>query len=196
MKWFLVPLLVLISQPAMGNSMTSDPPDMAAYFDEIRATGVTEMGASHLSSVAGIRLGETIFQFFFDEDSGCYGRSYSSTSCGLPGEDPEERRLRLAEIWRKRKVAISSLLPFVDADGSGFVTTDEARVFRDLVEFGYLAAMLSAEDPVSVEELATAACEEIEQATIKLETYLETNQRVEAAGLEPFPAIAVEADAR
>ena len=166
--------------------------DLETYIEGIRASGISEMGRNHLRMIAGICVGSTILEYRFDEASGRYWPSYMSAKCPKPGAVALE-----IESWRKFKVSESDKLlprlkPFADANGSGFVTTEEASEFRWLIEYGYLAERVIRDSGRELAYLAKASGKEPKEAGERLAAYKELARRIIDAGVAepPDPAAA------
>ncbi len=165
--------------------------DLEAYIDEIRASGVSEMGRSHIYSVASICAGSTVLEYRADATSGRYSPYYTSTTCPNPDADTAElersKRVRRGEADK----LVTSLKRFADADGSGFVTTEEAFDFRRSVEFGYLAAEVIRNEGPKLELIARACGDDVEETARRVGEYRVLARRITEAGVAELPDVAV-----
>lgn len=176
---------IAFSLPAFAE----DSADLAAYIESIRASGMSEMAASNVRMVAGVLTNATILSYKKDPASGQYWTSYTSATCPKPDADDLE-----LTRWKQSKVSESGMLlpklkPIADADGSGFVTTPEAGMFRDTVEFGYLAAQAVRDDGPTIEAIARAAGRDIPAAEAKLREYATIAKRITDAGVTGLPVV-------
>jgi hypothetical protein len=164
-----------------------DGADLAAYIETIRASGMSETATSAIRTVASIVSGATILSFRPDPSSGQYYPSYMSATCPKPDADEPE-----LTQWKQMKTSESGALlprlkPFADADGSGFVTTEEAMTFRYLVEFGYLAEQAARDEAPSMEVIARAAGKDAAATEVELRRYTTLSKRVADAGVAGLP---------
>ncbi len=168
-----------------------DGADLTAYIESIRASGMSESAQMHIRSIAGIACGASILKYIEDEESGRYWPSYTSATCPNPNADAPE-----LTQWKKVKTDESSVLvpklqPFADADGSGFVTTDEGTTFRYLLEFGYMAAQAMEEHGANYDAIARAAGTGVDAAEKRVHEYAVLAKRIAGAGIEGLPQIDV-----
>lgn len=121
------------------------PEDLSGYIEEIRERGTTEMAASHLQSIAGIRAGVTIISYPYDEENEFYQTRYRSTVCPIPNASPRELTTFREETLNATQEEFERLQLLADSDGSGFVSTEEAALYRRMVEFGWKVRYLERE---------------------------------------------------
>ncbi len=163
--------------------------DFDQYVASIRGQGMTEMALSSLQMIAAIRTRQMLVAFEKDADSGFYIRDYTPVNCGLPGVAPEkvaalkkqEQELIAHEVDRIRRLA--------DADGSGFVTTEEGRAFRDYYETALLAAHICEHDTCTLEALAAGLRQPKARIEESLAGYTAIRQRAAAERLPDFPVV-------
>ncbi len=139
------------------SACSEDPHDLQAYLTEVRELGMTESAQSDLTAVAAIRTGGMLLTFSKDDVRGPYLTSYMSTACPVPGADPERIKELQAALQRRVERDMVILRQLADHDASGFVSTSEAREFRELVEFGYLAAHIVKSEAAATSILARSA---------------------------------------
>jgi hypothetical protein len=160
----------------------------------ISKNGMTEAALEDLNIVASLRTGETRLLFTEGEEAGAYVRSYTGTSCNLPGTD-HGRVAQLQAALRKTTLEDrEALRPYVDADRSGSVSTAEASEFRDLIEFGHLAAFVIEEKGPYLDRIATAAALSPEETAAKLARYNRVAERLNAATRHPMAVIRLNED--
>ena len=191
MKTTIVAILGLLLLASGSQSQTEDGSDLEAYIEEIRASGISEMGRSHVRSVSGICSGSSILEYRVDETSGRYWPSYTSATCPKPNADTVEikewKMLRLSEA----DMLANEFTRFADADGSGFVTTKEAADFRWLVEYGYLVAQVIRDEGPNVDFVVRASGKDVEEAVSRMEEYKALARRITEAGVTGLPDITV-----
>jgi hypothetical protein len=168
-----------------------DGADLTAYIESIRASGMSEMGKSMISSVAYIASGATILSYRKDPESGQYWGSYMSATCPNPTADPPE-----LTRWKQTKTdesasLVEKLKPFADADGSGFVTTKEGSDFRFLLEFGYLADQAIRDEGSQIETVARAAGLDVAATEARVREYTAIAKRISDAGVTGLPEISI-----
>jgi hypothetical protein len=181
----IMPLMFTTGGPA------GDGADLTAYLDQIRASGISEMGRSDLYMIAGICSGSTILDYKKDPDSGQYWTSYMSATCPKPGADaPELTRWKALKV-SETEAMVSQFKPIADADGSGFVTTKEAASFRYAMEYGYVVARVVRDEGASIESVARASGKDVESARRALAEYKELARRATAAGIACLPDVTI-----
>jgi hypothetical protein len=156
---------------------------------EVRKLGMTESASGDLSMVANIRTGGSLLIFPKDEITGAYGRSYQGTACPIPGADPEVTRQWQAEVQKRVERDMEILRKHADRDGSGFISTVEGREFRDLVEFGYLAAHIAESDAASATDVARAARLTAEQVEERVAQYNAVARRLNELSQFKIPLV-------
>ena len=169
------------------STTTEKSSDLEAYIQEIRSSGVSEMGQSHIRSIAGILAGSTILSYRVDSTSGRFWPGYMSATCPRPDADtPELERWKALQMSESEKLAIK-LMPIADRDASGFVTTKEAWSFRTLIEFGYLVSQVISESDATIEAVSRASGMDIESARHRLKEYQSLSQRLLDIGVADLP---------
>lgn len=189
-RLFITAALVLLAGLSYS-AFAGDGADLAAYIESIRASGMSEWGQMEIRSVASIVAGATILTFQADPESGRYWPSYMSATCPNPNADPPE-----LTHWKTLKtdesaVVLEQLKPFADADGSGFVTTQEGNAFRYLIEFGYLAAQVIRDEAATVEAVSRASGKDAAATEASLREYVALSKRITQAGVEGLPEIVI-----
>ncbi len=184
-------LLFFLVVFAPGAATAGDGPDLTAYIESIRASGMSENASMQIGSVASILAGGTVLSYQKDPESGRYWGSYMSTTCPNPNADPPE-----LTRWKQLKTDDTSkvrqqLRPFADADGSGFVTTSEGSDFRYLLEFGYLAAQAIRDDGATIEAVSRADGKDIAATEARLRKYLALSKQLSDAGVKGLPEVAI-----
>jgi len=191
MKTLVMAMLGLLMLSDTVQSQAEHGADLEAYLEEIRASGISEMGRSHIRSVASVCVGSSILEYRLDEVSGRYWPSYMSATCPSPNADTPEidqwKKLRLSDA----EMLVDKLKPFADADDSGFVTTKEATDFRWLVEFGYLVAQVIRDEGPSIDFIVRASGKDLEDAMGRIEAYKGLAQRITEAGVTHLPDVTV-----
>ena len=182
--------LVLISLSA-HSVFAGDGADLTAYIETIRASGMSEMAQSQVGTVAGIVAGTTILFFQPDPESGRYWPGLMSTNCPNPNADaPELTRWKSLKKDESAEV-LQQLKPFADADGSGFVTTQEGGDFRNLLEFGYLAAQVIRDEAASVQAIARASGKDVTATEASLREYVALSKRITQVGVAGLPEVVI-----
>lgn len=180
----LLPLLALAGEGQQS--------DLNNYIEGIKASGISENGRNQIYTIASICTGSMILDYQFDESSGRYWPSYMSATCPKPDADPPEFA-RWKELMATESDQLVPLLkPFADADGSGFVTTDEASDFRFLIEFGFLAEHVFHSRGANLDALSKASGREPKDAEARLSAYKTLARRIMDSGVAelPFPELA------
>jgi hypothetical protein len=154
-----------------SGARAGDPADLVRHVEKIRELGMTEAALADLDRIAAIRTGEQFLTFVEGETPGEYVLSLADTSCKLP-EAAHGRTAQLQTALRKATVEDrEALRAHADADGSGFVSTEEAAELRDLIEFGYLAAWMAGESVASLDRIADSSSLAPEDAEAKVARY-------------------------
>ena len=181
---------ILLACACFGSGLRAqEPADFLEHVEKIRKDGMTEAALGDLDVVASIRTGGTLLRFIEGKTPGEYARSYTGTSCDLSEAD-HGRVAQLQQALRKTTLEDrDALRAHVDADGSGFVSTDEAADFRDLIELGDLAAFVIEEKRLSLDGIATAAALSPEETEAKIARYNGIAERLNAGTRHPMPVI-------
>jgi hypothetical protein len=191
MKGLFILLAIQVITPAAVVSQNSaDPPDLQAYLSEIRQSGISEVGKGALLMVAALRNGYTEL-FFQQAPDGSYGMGFTNLLCKNPNMDPDIARKEREVAEMKNGLEMVRLKPLVDADKSGFVTTAEAMQFRQLVEFGYRIAYLTAQEHNDLQATCKAMGMSEDAVRQKLVEYRGMQERVNELGLAPLPEVAL-----
>ncbi len=111
--------------------------DIDKYIASIRKAGMSEGAQAHLRMTASIITGVRIISFPKDDVTGRYGISYKPPFRPGPETDSEELKRFENEYKEKINIEIEKLKSHADFDHSGFISTEEARNFRTLLESGY-----------------------------------------------------------
>ncbi len=124
-----------------------------------------------LREVAAIQLGFILISYDLDEESGQCQTRFSNVACPNMQADPEQLKadLKLQQDKLHRQVLL--LAPTADEDGSGLVSREEGTRFKDLFEFGHLAAHCFGEENPDLPGLARATGLESEEAAKNLLDY-------------------------
>lgn len=150
---------------SLGNSSDTTPDTLAA---DARMEEDTYFS---LREVAAIQLGFILISYDLDEESGQCQTRFSNAACPNIQADPEQlkadQKLQQDELHRQ----ILLLAPAADVDCSGSVSREEGARFRDLFEFGHLAAHCFGEGNPDLPKLARAAGLESEEAAKNLRDY-------------------------
>jgi len=191
MRMAIIAVLSVVSLAGAVVSCAKKTSDLDTYIEEIRASGVSEMGRNQILFVASVCAGSVVLEYRADAASGRYLPSYTSTTCPNPGVDTVD-----LEQWKQARRAeaeklVNSLKRFADADGSGFVTTDEAFAFRRSVEFGYLAAQVIRDEEAKLESIARASGIDLEEAARRVEEYRVLARRITEAGVGELPDVTI-----
>lgn len=124
-----------------------------------------------LREVASVQLGHVLISYDLDEDSGRCQPRFTNAACPNLDADPEQlkadQKIQQDELHQR----ILLLGPAADEDGSGFVSSEEGTRFRDLFEFGHLAAHCFGEGDLDPSRLARATGLDPEEAARNLQDY-------------------------
>ena len=167
----------------------NDPPDLQAYIDHVRRSGMSDRARMSLYSVAAVMTGQSSLTYVKDEASGQYWPSWHSNTCALPGVSNEERQ-RLNRLYQAANDStVAAWKPLADADGSGFVTDEEGRRFRDLHDFGHKVEYLLNEvglNPADVADLCNQSKDEFREDVAAFNGLM---TRAAERGLAGYPSI-------
>lgn len=187
----VLPAIICLSMMlplGLASQTATDPADMQKYIDEIRQYGMSEAGKGHLLMIASIRNGFTELVFPQGPD-GSYGMSYTSLLCKNPSMDPDVARRERQEAETKNGLETIRLKPLADSDRSGFVTTEEAWQFRQLVEFVYKIAHVSARESNDMQRTCKALGMFEDAVRQRLADYAMLQERLQDLGLAPLPVV-------
>lgn len=148
---------------------------------EIREQGMSEAAARSLTTVASIWGGATLLSVQ-KLPTGEYESRFTTGFCPRPGADPEEVAALRQKIDERVQAELRRIKPLADRDGSGFVSTEEAAQFREVVLFGLRAAKLETGDRQSPQTIARALGKEPGWVTEKTREYGDLRLRILAAG--------------
>jgi hypothetical protein len=165
-------------------------PELDTYLQTIREWKMTEDAHGTIQMVAMIRCGYYNLTFTKDSASGTYGKSYASLVCPNPNADPGEVRKQQARVDSTIAVEIEKLRALADANGSGFVTTEEAQHFRTLIEFGLLADHIAKSEAPHGLRLARMLQVAVDLLDERIEEYKElvTKGKQQGVDLPPWPS--------
>lgn len=160
--------LVVLSLLACSQSY---PPDLEEYIAEIEQQGMTEEAQSLVSRIASIQTGATIVRVTFSGAPGSFGMQQAASFCPKPGVDQKDLEQDLRRIQEKVDQAVEVLRSHVDADGSGFVSTAEAKQFYEVMLAGMRVSYLVNEKGMGLEAVAAALPMPLERLQQALEQY-------------------------
>jgi len=150
---------------SLGNSGDTTPGTLAA---DARMEEDTYFS---LREVAAIQLGFILISYDLDEETEQCQTRFSNVACPNIQTGPEQlkaaQKLQQDELHRQ----ILLLAPVADVDCSGSVSSKEGARFRDLFEFGHLAAHCFGEGDPDLPKLARAAGLESKEAAKNLRDY-------------------------
>ncbi len=183
MRRGVIPFL-LISLFVLGCSNGNEQQpggDLEEYLKTIQEKGMSERADPDLRTVGSILIGHASLSFQRSGPGGrCWPR-FTSNNCPNPDMTAEERQ----EFARRSQLQYEELLrvlkPMADLDGSGFVSTEEAREFRGLFEFGCLAQHVRANEGEEAALLASAAALSPEVLPAKARQFNELCRRLQEA---------------
>ena len=162
-----------------SSARKEDPPDLQKYIADVREHGMTDYARGDLNTVASIRTGGMILTFEKEEATGSFSQGYMGTGgCPLKGADQKGLKEKQAKLQEKNDRDMVILRKYADSDGSGFVTTAESREFKDLVEFGYLAAHVVESETTATAVLARARRLAPDQVVARIAKYNELAKRL------------------
>ena len=187
----LAAILVIanLGSAAMPGGRAEATSDLEEYLRQIRNWGMSESAHSALFTVACIVNGSTILSVSRDSTSGWWLRGYRATACPLPGADSLAVAKWQEEIRQRSEPVIALLRPSADSDGSGFVTSQEAGAFRELVEFGYVVDYLVRGETLDPEAVAEANSMTLQKLMDRAEAYNEVARRFNAASTLRMPVL-------
>lgn len=133
--------------------------------------GMTEDAYYSLREVASVQLGHVLITYSVDESTGRCLALYSNESCPNPESDPALLRKQLETLQEELHGQILIIGPGADVDRSGFVSGEEGARFRDLFEFGHLAAHCRNIGVTEENDLARAAGLDTDEAARNLRDY-------------------------
>ena len=168
-----------------------DSSDLEEYLKQVRDTGMSEMGRGDIHWVASLISGERILDFLKDDTSDRLWPRYTSATCPNPNADPLQEAQRQRRLNTERQALVAQLKPFADSDSSGFVSTAEGSSFRNLVEFGYLAAHVVKTGEPTVKAIAKASGFNETEVSGKLSQYQELANLLAGASIKPLPEVRV-----
>jgi hypothetical protein len=189
----LVFILVVASLGLTGAPARAagDARDLEEYLQQIRAWGMSESAHGALLMVAGIVNGYTLLSYSRDSTTGHWVRGYRSTACPLPRADSLALARWQSEIGEKNAPVVELLRGSADRDYSGFVTTEEGRAFRDLVELGYFVDYLQTKESLGSEEVAKATNLTVQRLMDRAEAYNDVARRFNAGSAKRIPILEI-----
>jgi hypothetical protein len=130
--------------PHKGYSRTKSDYDI--YLETIRNMRMSEVAHSDLEMAANVVSGRIQLVFRKNERSQVYGTGFENLTCPSPTLTAAQRESLDATDRKIIEHDIESLRARADTDGSGFVSTEEAETFREMVEFGLRAAHVAQQE--------------------------------------------------
>jgi hypothetical protein len=188
---FVVTATFVLVSISIHSASAGDGADLTAYIESIRASGMSEAAQMQVGSIASVVAGATILTYQVDPESGRYWPGYMSTTCPNPNADPPELTRWKSLKTDESAVVLEQLKPFADADGSGFVTSQEGSDFRWLLEFGYLAAQTIRDEEATVQAIARASGKDVAATEASLREFAALSERITAAGVAGLPEVVV-----
>jgi hypothetical protein len=149
-------LLVFCLLASLLSCRTQGDSELEAYLNTIRQSRMTVEAQGSLRTIAGVRAKLRAIQFAKDESGDYYSTSWISLSCQRPDMDSAAIARHDAYVDSLIQTQMAVLRPLVDKDGSGFVTTEEAAEFSDLVVDQLLAMYISEVEHGSEEQFIRA----------------------------------------
>jgi hypothetical protein len=129
--------------------------DLDEYIAKIKKAGMTEDAGGSIRTVAAILSGAS--SFTVERAAEGYRRMYSSALCFRPGTEKSEEAMRLRkEIEDRMEKLFPVLRKLADADGSGFVSSEEGHKLRETIEFGLQVHQMDEADTRTKEALAAS----------------------------------------
>jgi hypothetical protein len=196
--------IVALVQVALSRQR-SEPADFVAYINQIRECGMSENAQFPLRFVAYVRLGSVQYGFEKDSLSGVYHATYPMTISireEFPNarrslkQDSMEHRLHLKQDSVEHRLREEETLnewralqPIADADSSGFVTTEEAREFSRLVDFGYKTNFVLEREGHDLERVYKGLHTTAPEFRKDLQAYRRIADKARRAHLAPLPTI-------
>lgn len=195
MRTIAAMILVFVCAAGSGSAQEkADPKDLTECIEQIRARGMSEGAYGAIAVIAGVRAGGASMEFRKDEVSGMYWTSFTGNRCALPNADPAEAERERMRYRYTLDTEVSLLRPLADADGSGFVSTEEGLAFRRLCEFGYKAAFVAAEEEGDRDAVITGLQVDLggtrpEVFESRLKEYEAFREKAEALGVGGLPEV-------
>lgn len=178
-------LFINISSCSQDEKLT----DLELYLQKIRDCGASEVGYTHIMSVANLLAGSIILSYQVDSLSGRYWPAYMSATCPNPNiDDSEFEQWKKLQLDKSEKIA-QKLIPVADADASGFVTTEEGWEFRRLMEYGFLASQVMSGPDTTIEAVAKASGMDVDSVLKQHKEYQEASNRLYNMGVTDLPQI-------
>ena len=158
--------------------------DFTAYIEQLRSWGMTEAARMSLYTLACVQSGLSVFIVEKDDSSGAYRFGYRGTSCPKPDMSEAERQELRKEQDAKIDPLVEKMRSIADTDKSGFVTTEEAQLFRAVVEFGYQASNVVKAEAHDMEKVCRGLSMTEKQIRERETQYKELLPKARAAGLD------------
>ncbi len=177
-------LIVLFVPAALAAQEAKDTDDFTAYVEQLRSWGMTEAARMSLYTLACVQSGISVFMVQKDDSSGVYRFGYRGTSCPKPDMSEAERQELLKEQDSKINPFVERMRSIADTDKSGFVTTEEAQLFRAVVEFGYQAFHVVKAEAHDMQRLCRGLSMTEKQIRERETQYKELLPKARAAGLD------------
>jgi len=163
------------------------PEDLISYINKVKKGGISEVGEFQVKAVAYILSGATQLTFRYDSLACSYLPMYVSTVCPNPEVDTkEEAEKKQIRLNLSDKIS-EELKEFADMDSSGFVSTEEASRFRNIIEFGFLVNQLISEKKISLNMIAAASRKDTTTARKDIEEYLNLARKIRENGIPGIP---------
>jgi hypothetical protein len=124
-----------------------------------------------LREVASVQLGYVQISYEVDEESGQCKVRFNNAACVTMQADPEQLKAQMKIQQDELHKQILLLGPLADEDESGSVSREEGARFRDLFEFGHLAAHCPVEGIPDLPRLAQAVGLDSTEVEKKLSDY-------------------------
>jgi hypothetical protein len=155
-------ILALASSAAAG-------PQREGHAEEAVRYRMSEGALGRLTQIAELRTGVTVLSYEKDNMTGKYFPSYSSSVCPIRGAT----RLQALFAAGKRDIEpeLLRLRTVADADNSGFVSSDEASLFGEMVEFGLRLNYFAKNEENSADRLAGVMCMGAEELRSRVRKY-------------------------
>lgn len=173
-RWFLILICWIVLATVQAQE------DLQQHVSELRQEGMSESAKRSLTTVASIWAGAVLLTVE-KLPSAEYESRFTTGFCPRPGADPEEVKALRQKLDERVQAELRRLKPFADRDGSGFISTEEASQFRELVLFGLRAAKLEPGDRQSPQAIASALGKDPGWVIEKARDYADLGQRVLAS---------------
>lgn len=109
-----------------------------------------------LREVASVQLGFVLISYEVDAETGICRKRFSNAACSTSQGDAKQLVAERQNQEKQLHEQVLLLVPVADDDHSGSVSEVEGVRFRDLFEFGHLAANCFNDDETELNRLAKA----------------------------------------